>query len=288
MAKKRRLNRRSNQASASAGSKLQQETGPGLLKGKNRSTVANEQAALAADHVGLRRWVDSKHGGVALLAAGVVYLACYPSDSVSVEQGDALWFGMLAIFIATVAWAGWFWNRSRQSGSRKTGADELEQPGDSHAAKSSEQFKRLPQRVSVIVLDWGPWLLAGWMMCAAFATCPPGNLRMATNEAWLWLSAAAIFSASRLLTTSLGTRRSLLALLVVCAVGLSVHGLHQYFVTLPANRLRYQQDPDAVVALAGINAPPGSSERMVFANRLMDGGPTASFALANSLAAVLL
>ena len=27
--------------------------------------------------------------------------------------------------------------------------------------------------------------------------------------------------------------------------------LHQYFVTLPANRLLYQQDPDAVVALAG-------------------------------------
>ena len=43
-----------------------------------------------------------------------------------------------------------------------------------------------------------------------------------------------------------------------------------------------------MLALAGINAPPGSSERMVFANRLMDGGPTATFALANSLAAMLL
>ena len=69
---------------------------------------------------------------------------------------------------------------------------------------------------------------------------------------------------------------------------MAVHGLHQYFISLPANRAEYQQDPESVLALAGVDAPPGSAERMVFENRLFDGGPTGTFALANSLAAVLL
>ena len=80
----------------------------------------------------------------------------------------------------------------------------------------------------------------------------------------------------------------MLVLLVVCGTGLAVHGLHQYFISLPANRAEYQQDPERILKLAGVEAPPGSAERMVFENRLFDGGPTGTFALANSLAAVLL
>ncbi len=37
------------------------------------------------------------------------------------------------------------------------------------------------------------------MMLAAFATSPPGNLRAATNEAWLWISAAAVFTSRKAL-----------------------------------------------------------------------------------------
>lgn len=293
MAQKRRLNKRSSQAGTSAGTKRQQELGvPGVLAQNNQGEVAGAQATVRTDRDLMSRLIDPMNGGIGLLAGAVVYLAYYPSDSVAVEQGDALWFGLLAISIATVSWAGWFWQRSVRSGSVFQQGDGtmpvVQQNGETGAGLLSGASSRFPDRFAAKVLDWVPWLLAAWMMGAAFATCPPGNLRMATNEAWLWVSAAAIFSASRLLTTRLGTRRSLLALFVVCSVGLSVHGLHQYFVTLPANRLLYQQDPDAVLALAGINAPPGSSERMVFANRLMDGGPTATFALANSLAAMLL
>ncbi|NND96918.1 MAG: O-antigen ligase family protein, partial [Pirellulaceae bacterium] len=66
-----------------------------------------------------------------------------------------------------------------------------------------------------------------------------------------------------------------------------VHGLHQQWISLPANRAEYTSNPDRLLRMAGIDAPPGSAERMVFENRLFDGGPTGTFALANSLAAVL-
>ena len=47
-----------------------------------------------------------------MLAGAIVYLAYYPSDSVAVEQGDALWFTLLAVLTATVTWSGWFWQHA--------------------------------------------------------------------------------------------------------------------------------------------------------------------------------
>lgn len=293
MAKKQRVNRRPRQVGTSDETKPQPNRGGVEVQGQRNqrgvtSTRGNE-SSVGGLVSGL---IDPMNVGIAVLAGAVVYLAYHPSDSVAVEQGDALWFALLAIFTATVTWAGWFWQRA---GGTILGGRQLDEvdvavwsSGASIVNSMSGSQRRLIDRSSALVLNWAAWLLAAWMVCAAYATCPPGNLRMATNEAWLWVSGAAIFSSTRLLTAKLETRRSFLALFVVCTVGLSIHALHQYFVTLPANRLLYLEDPDAVLALAGINAPPGSSERMVFANRLMDGGPTATFALANSLAAVLL
>ena len=40
--------------------------------------------------------------GLTLLSGGVIYLLYYPSDSVAVEQGEALWFALLALLTATV------------------------------------------------------------------------------------------------------------------------------------------------------------------------------------------
>lgn len=204
------------------------------------------------------RRLDPLCFGIGLLGGAIVYLSYHPSDSVTVEKGDALWFAALAIVISAVAWGWQAWTRSGDEG-----------------------------RIG-FCLDLFPWLLAAWMMIAAWLSCPPGNLRMATNEAWLWVSAAAIFAASRRLMTRADARQAVLVLLVVCATGLATHGLHQYCISLPANRMEFQQDPERILRLAGVDAPPGSAERMVFANRLFDGGPTATFALANSLAGVLL
>ncbi|EMI18638.1 O-antigen polymerase, partial [Rhodopirellula maiorica SM1] len=138
-----------------------------------------------------------------------------------------------------------------------------------------------------LALDWVPWLLAGWIMIAAFGSSPPGNLRFATNEAWIWVSAASIFYAARRLFAQPMVVRGIVTLLLGCAVAQAVHGLHQQFISLPEMRAAYERDPERMLQFAGIDAPPGSSERIVFENRLRDGGPTGTFALANSLAGVL-
>lgn len=200
--------------------------------------------------------LDPSSLALGLLGGLVVYVTYYPSDSVAVEKGDALWFGFIALVIATIALA-------------------------SRAASSGVRFR--PCWVDGIA-----WLLGLWMMLAAFGSSPPGNLRMATNEAWLWISAAAVFTASRYLLDRIAARRALLLLMLVCGCGLAFHAMHQYYISLPESRAQYQRDPDAVLRAAGFDAPEGSSERMVFENRLLDGGPTATFALANSMAAVLL
>ncbi|MGI9469905.1 MAG: O-antigen ligase family protein, partial [Rubripirellula sp.] len=254
---------------------------------KNRDASLSKTAATSNDEVptssdrlidqrGSLRDLDPLMFALASLSAALVFVVYYPSDSVAVEKGDALWFAVIAISVGTLAWASYFRSTPRDSvPTRNSAPKTLDVATGTHPA-----IER--------VLAWAPWALCGWIFLAAFMTCPPGNLRMATNESWLWVSGAAIFTAARLLMRGLGGRRAMFALMVLCAVGLSVHGLHQYFFSLPQNRLEYQQDPDRVLALAGIDAPPGSAERMVFANRLFDGGPTATFALANSLAAALL
>lgn len=75
--------------------------------------------------------------------------------------------------------------------------------------------------------------------------------------------------------------------LIAGGMSLSIRAIDQQWITIPQMIAEYEADPDAVVLAAGLNAPPGSSQRMMFENRLRDGGASASFALANSLAAVL-
>lgn len=225
-------------------------------------TAVSTAPSVSRDSPGLNPWAIA----LGLLSGAVVYVLYHPSDSVEVEKGAALWFTLLAISIATLVFAF--------------------RPAAAHgySGTATQQVNEIASRL----LDWLPWVLAVWMMLAAFASSPPGNLRMATNEGWLWLSAAAIFSSARRLMSAAAARRNLLLLLTAAASGLAVHALHQQFVSLPQTRAEYLEDPDRMLAEAGFDAPPGSTERMVFENRLFDGGPTATFALANSLAAVLL
>jgi O-antigen ligase len=196
------------------------------------------------------------------LGATVVYLAYYPSDAASVESGDALWFCMLALATALFTF--------------------VLRPVDGPKSnpKPSDPFSRW--------LDVLVWALAVWMMVAALANSSVSNLRMGTNEAWVWIAGAALFTSVRRLADRSSFRQSVLMLTVLCATGLSVHSLHQEFVTLPQNRLEFEQDPERVLSEAGYDAPLGSAERAIFAGRLYDGGPTGTFALANSLAGVLI
>ncbi|PAY15967.1 hypothetical protein CKO51_28960 [Rhodopirellula sp. SM50] len=207
----------------------------------------------------------------AVLGGQVSYVAYFPSDSVLVESGDALWFCALSLIVWTLTMATQPYIRA------------FRPPGSAEA----------PRRISALLgngltLDVLVWTLAAWMMIAALASCPPGNLRQATNEAWVWIAAAAVLTAARRLLIDPPIRAALFSLCCAVATGMAVHALHQQWISLPQIRAEYLADPDAVLRAAGVDAPAGSAQRMVFANRLLDGGPTATFALANSLAAVLL
>ncbi len=228
-----------------------------VAKRKTVALTTNEATSTSRDD--LARGVAS-----AMFAGMLVYVTYYPSDSVSIERGDGLWFSAIAIATSTILWA-----------------------VSSRASKVSSDRSEVPFRRCSTAIDVFAILLAVWMMIAAFGIAGSANLRQATNEAWFWVGATAVLTASRRVFTDLFAKRAAMVLLVGCSVGLGVHALHQHFVSLPRTLDEYRADPDAVLRMAGIDAPAGSATRMVFENRLLDGGPTATFALANSLAGVL-
>ncbi|WP_164103052.1 O-antigen ligase family protein [Candidatus Laterigemmans baculatus] len=193
------------------------------------------------------------------LAGLLVVVLLVPSDSIEVEQGGALPLVPLAV----LAWAAAALSVSDHSASARTFRSER-------------------------ILHGLVWVLAGWIAIAAVAVADVGNLRQAVNEAWWWIVAAATFTAARWSLTSRHGSLASIVLLVSLASGLAVQAAHQQWVTLPADRAAYEADPEGALQEIGLFAPPGSPERALFESRLYGGGPTATFALTNSLAAVLL
>lgn len=211
----------------------------------------------------MARWLS-----VASLSSLLVVVILVPSDSVAVEQGSAL----LLLPLAVLAWL-----TAMLAGSKRAPRD-----------WAPRDWARRDWTSADRVLDGLVWALAAWIGIAAVAVAGVGDLRGAVNEAWWWATAAASFTAAR---RSLGSRHTSIAcsiLLVSLACGLAVQAAHQQWVTLPADRAQYQMDPEKALQESGIFAPPGSPQRALFESRLYGGGPTATFALANSLAAVLL
>lgn len=209
------------------------------------------------------------HAGLALVVAFLLVWATYhPGDSTAVERGESLGLtlavlgGSLAGLVALI-----------------------------FAAPTSFRWKRRSFWLDAIAL----WL-AGWVWASAWINAgifngwsPPlgGDLRASTNEAWWWIAAAVWWVMLRRCMSRPSFRLALTGMLVGLGVLLAVHTLHQVFVSFPETLAAYAADPDAQFAKLGIDAPPGSAARMNFENRLRDGGPTATFALANSLAGPL-
>ena len=75
--------------------------------------------------------------------------------------------------------------------------------------------------------------------------------------------------------------------MVALAVAVSIYGLYQYSIELPATRDLYKQSSDARLRELGFWFPEGSPERMQFEQRLASLEPMATFALTNSLAGFL-
>ncbi|MCA9140114.1 MAG: O-antigen ligase family protein, partial [Planctomycetales bacterium] len=246
------------------------------LKSNVRSAdrvTGDPDPAMGTTSTSLPTWVVwCRRLAAGLLGSLVVYVAYYPSDSIQVENGDALWFCALALILWTMTMATEPIVRFSAS------------PIEKESQSDTIGFVFGPG----LMVDVSVWCLAAWMMVAALATCPPGNLRLATNEAWLWVAGAAILTSARRLMTLHQSRTVVISLMAAVAVGMSLHAMHQNWISLPEMRAEYLANPDKMLREAGMVAPAGSARRMVFANRLLDGGPTATFALANSLAAVLM
>lgn len=211
------------------------------------------------------------------MGAILVATTFFPGDSTSVEQGSCLFWCAISIAWATLVWLRWSMGRET---TEPEGSEPLQSTPETNTSATSDWL-----------IDAFAGGLAGWMFLAAFMTSPPGSLRAATNEAWLWVAGAAIFTASRRLAFGrtlqhAGVRVALLSLIGL-TTGLAVAALHQQWISLPADIAAYQADPDGTLEQLGIDAPVGSSLRMAFENRLFDGGPTGTFALSNSLAGVL-
>ena len=75
--------------------------------------------------------------------------------------------------------------------------------------------------------------------------------------------------------------------MIALAAALAVYGYYQVFVGLPAARAEYAANPDEALKDVGQWAPAGSAERLRFERRLASDEPMATFALTNSLAALL-
>ncbi|MCM2369201.1 O-antigen ligase family protein [Aporhodopirellula aestuarii] len=196
----------------------------------------------------------------------VVWGVYHPADSTALEQGDAL-----GLSISLMLWASITMWVTRVS--------------------PTLQWQRVGWWVDAAPLALATWVfVAAWVSGGVILPSPPqvgGDLRAATNEAWWWIACGAAFVALRRLLA--GTRRStaMFGLLLGMGAMLAVHTLHQYYVSFPQMLSDYQNDPDGMLAKIGLNAEPGSAARMIFENRLRDGGPTGTFALANSLAGPL-
>ena len=79
----------------------------------------------------------------------------------------------------------------------------------------------------------------------------------------------------------------MIAVMIALAAGLSGYGLYQRSVEMPRAVAEYAADPEGTAREAGSVAPAGSPQRQHLEDRLKNREPTATFALTNSLAAML-
>jgi len=188
----------------------------------------------------------------AMASAAIVYVAYWTHDSTEVQQGAARYLVAWLIVAAIIA------------------------------CLSVVRVSRLDDAI-----DWIAWGLAGWMTISLVANSADANLRLGINELGWWIGIAALISLGRRVAINRAVAFSLMRLIIAVSIGVAVYGWHQLLIGLPDLIRQYKADPETLLQQAGIVAEQGSAMRIIFENRLYDGGPTGTFALANSLAVML-
>ena len=204
--------------------------------------------------------------GVAAAAAGIVWCAMHPADSVAVDLGGARGFCLLTMVVAggwliASTWAGPPRSLERLDWATLVMVAAVVGSGIVHAGRT------------VTPAIGGPLALG-----------PPRGPIAAESIAWA-AGGAAVIAGRRLGLSSM--KFGVAELIAGVGVLLSIWAVHQKFVSLPATLAAFEADPAGTLRSIGIDAEAGSRARELFADRLRDGGPTASFALANTLAAAL-
>ena len=135
--------------------------------------------------------------------------------------------------------------------------------------------------------DAAAGLLIALYAAAALWAARHESPRPALNMLWEWTGMGLGFFLTRQLLRGAVEARAMITVMIALAAGLSGYGLYQRSVEMPRDEEEYKLDPDATAHAAGVWAPAGSPQRQHLEDRLKNREPMATFALTNSLAAML-
>jgi hypothetical protein len=138
---------------------------------------------------------------------------------------------------------------------------------------------------------WGDAAVAayfGWWLLAAIHGADQGALRPSINMLWDGAATLIGFFMLRQLAPVGHEARVIVAAMIAAGVVLAAISFHQYFTTLPADRARFNENPQEALREAGMGeVTPGSPEYELYRSRLETTEALATFSLTNSLAAFL-
>jgi hypothetical protein len=195
-----------------------------------------------------RRWL------LAAMIALLVARPLFPSESAA-SHGDGLTLVMLWLVLA----AAWL------LASLRRGADRL-------------RFGWLDAAVAAMVTLEA---IAGVRAAGRFSPRP------AINMIWEWVGLGLVFLLARQLVRTGREARAIVAVMIALSAGIAGYGLYDYGIDMPATRAAYQVDPDGVMRRSRVWYPPDSPGRELFERRMESPEPLGTFALSNSLAALL-
>jgi O-antigen ligase len=142
-------------------------------------------------------------------------------------------------------------------------------------------------RIAWTAADWAFAALLTWHTASAWWAVRSGAPRPALSAMWEWLGLGLTYYVLRVAAPRGREARALVAGMLSVAAALAALGIYQHFVTIPETKREYAANPDATLAEAGLDFPPGSAERARFEDRLANAQPSATFTLTNSLAGFL-
>ncbi len=231
---------------------------PGSMGRFEQQPASDSKLASTGESVGASKWGRYAAQVTAFLfSTQFVWSMLQPHDAVGVFRGNALPQNLLWLATACIA---------------------------SIAGCTGVLRLRLPYWL------WGVTaaLLVSLVLTAVLAGAE-NNPRIAWFGFWQVVSVGSAYAIARSFSDCATQRSVLVGLLLAGGIGLSFLGLYETFVSMPAARAEYLQDPDAY--LAGnpeVNAPAGSPARKRFEDRFLNSKePLATFALTNSLAVLL-